>query len=72
MWMKFYVSAVALIEPQEKVPDCRDSKDNKFLELALAAKADILVSSDAHLLELHPFRGVDIVGLRELKGPLLV
>lgn len=40
----------------EKVRDCRDEKDNKFLELALAAKADLLVSSDIYLLELNPYR----------------
>ena len=33
-------------EPTIRVGDCRDPKDNKYLELALAAGADILVSSD--------------------------
>lgn len=63
---KLYQSAVPLVEVTEKVRDCRDEKDNKFLELALAAKADILVSSDVHLLELHPYREVEIIGLAEL------
>ena len=70
-WLKLYQSAVAMIEPQEKVTDCRDSKDNKFLELALAANAAVIVSSDVRLLELHPFRGIEIVGLRELKAGYL-
>ncbi len=65
-WARLYQSAVTLVEVTEKVQDCRDEKDNKFLELALAAKADILVSSDVHLLELHPFRRVEIIGLAEL------
>jgi predicted nucleic acid-binding protein len=54
------------VEVTEKVQDCRDEKDNKFLELALAAKADILVSSDVHLLELNPYRGIELIGLPEL------
>lgn len=66
-WATLYQSAVTLIEVTERVQDCRDAKDNKFLELALAAKADILVSSDIHLLELNPYRAIEIIGLQELK-----
>ena len=43
--------------PTERVTDCRDAKDNKYLELALAAGADPIVSSDDDLLVLHPWRG---------------
>jgi putative PIN family toxin of toxin-antitoxin system len=43
------------------VPTCRDPKDNPFLALAIACAADVLVSSDADLLVLHPWRGVPIV-----------
>ena len=45
----------------ERVTDCRDPKDNKYLELALAAKATTIVSSDDDLLVLHPWRGVRIL-----------
>ncbi len=47
--------------PAERVTDCRDPKDNKYLELALAAAADVIVSGDADLLVLHPWRGVRIL-----------
>jgi putative PIN family toxin of toxin-antitoxin system len=43
------------------MPSCRDPKDNKFLALAFAAKADALVSSDKDLLVLHPWHGIRIV-----------
>lgn len=66
-WVKLYQAAVAFVEITEKVQDCRDEKDNKFLELALAAKADVLVSSDIHLLELNPYRGIEIMGLQQFK-----
>ena len=40
---------------------CTDTDDIKFLELALAGKADTLISGDKHLLTLHPFQGIPIV-----------
>jgi putative PIN family toxin of toxin-antitoxin system len=51
----------AFFEPTEAVADCRDAKDDKYLELALAAGAWAIVSGDADLLVLHPWRGVRIL-----------
>ena len=51
----------ASFQPVERVTDCRDPKDNKYLELALAAGADRIVSSDDDLLVLNPWRGVRIL-----------
>ena len=48
-------------EPTVRVVDCRDPKDDKYLELALAAGAEIIVSGDEDLLVLHPWRGVRIL-----------
>lgn len=50
-----------LFAPTETVADCRDAKDDKYLELALAADARMIVSGDADLLVLHPWRGVRIL-----------
>lgn len=47
-----------LIEATQPVTECRDPKDDKFLELAVSAKADVLVWSGVHLLEMHPFLGL--------------
>lgn len=47
--------------PLERVTDCRDKKDNKYLELALASGAERIVSGDADLLVLHPWRGIRIL-----------
>jgi len=52
---------VVPIEISETVTDCRDSKDNKFLEVAVNGDADCIVSGDGDLLVLNPFRGVPIV-----------
>lgn len=45
----------------EVVFECRDPKDNKFLELAVSGRATHLISGDKDLLVLHPFRGIQIV-----------
>lgn len=50
-----------LVSVTEVVTACRDPKDNKFLELAVSAKATYLVSGDRDLLALHPFRGIPVV-----------
>jgi putative PIN family toxin of toxin-antitoxin system len=41
--------------------DCSDPKDNKFLELALAANAFCIVTGDKDLLVMHPFRNIAIL-----------
>jgi putative PIN family toxin of toxin-antitoxin system len=43
------------------VRDCRDEKDNKFLEVALAAKAKHLITGDQDLLMLDPWHGIRIL-----------
>jgi len=48
-------------EVTETITACRDPKDNKFLELAVAAKATCIITGDDDLLVLHPFRGIPIV-----------
>jgi uncharacterized protein len=40
---------------------CRDPKDDKFLELAVNGGAQLIITGDADLLALHPFRGIDIL-----------
>ena len=39
----------------------KDPADNKILECAVAAGADLIVSGDVHLLELKVFQGIRIV-----------
>ncbi len=50
-----------LFNPDIKIHDCRDPKDNKFLELALISNASCIVSGDQDLLILHPFRNIPIL-----------
>jgi putative PIN family toxin of toxin-antitoxin system len=43
------------------VTDCPDPADNKFLALAEAAEAELIVASDPHLTAMHPWRGIPIL-----------
>lgn len=49
------------VEPRRRWRVCRDPKDDKFLDVAVAGHADALVSGDEDLLVLHPFEGIPIV-----------
>ncbi len=60
-FLVLYSELAELIPITEHVTDCRDAKDNKFLDLAIASKAQILVSSDSDLLVLHPYRDIQIL-----------
>jgi uncharacterized protein len=63
-------ASASLITVTERVRICRDPRDDKFLELALAGAADLLVTDDADLLVLKTYRGTRILTSRELlEGP---
>lgn len=53
--------AAELVVIAEQVVACRDPTDDKFLELSVNGRADLIVSGDGDLLALHPFRGIPIV-----------
>ncbi|MFQ5953732.1 MAG: putative toxin-antitoxin system toxin component, PIN family [Kiloniellales bacterium] len=42
------------------VQECRDPRDDKFLEVAVNGEADLIVTGDDDLLALDPFRGIRI------------
>ena len=44
-----------------RLRECRDPKDDKFLELAIEGKATHIISGDQDLLMLSPFHGVAIL-----------
>jgi len=50
-----------LLDVTEPITACRDPQDDKFLSLAVSAKASVLVSSDQDLLCLCRFRGIHIM-----------
>jgi len=50
-----------LVTITEHIAAGRDPKDDKFLELAVNGRADVIVSGDADLLVLDRFRGIPII-----------
>jgi putative PIN family toxin of toxin-antitoxin system len=57
--------AAVYIDKVAEVSACRDPKDDKFLALALAGHANMILSGDQDLLVLHPFRGIKILTPRQ-------
>jgi putative PIN family toxin of toxin-antitoxin system len=55
------LAAAELVVIDERIAACRDPTDDKFLELAVNGKADLIVTGDADLLVLNPFREIPIV-----------
>jgi uncharacterized protein len=60
-FMTFLSSVVMPVMPSQKLAICRDSKDDKFLELALEASAATILTRDADLLVLNPFRSTEVI-----------
>ena len=62
--LAYFERVLPLFEPVKTtltINMCRDTSDNKILELAISGKADIIITGDRDLLVLHPFRGVSIL-----------
>ncbi len=71
-----WVEVVAVPEPPPKAPPCRDVHDLPFLHLAVAGRADALVTGDADLLalatprqragsDMHPHLNCNVLRLQE-------
>ncbi|MEO6844130.1 MAG: putative toxin-antitoxin system toxin component, PIN family [Ginsengibacter sp.] len=59
--LKQFKELAVFVEISETITDCRDPKDNKFLELAISANASCIITGDKDLLILNPFRGIPIL-----------
>ena len=49
------------VTPVEAPRVTEDPSDDKFLAAAVAARADAIISSDKHLLDVHPHEGIPIL-----------
>jgi putative PIN family toxin of toxin-antitoxin system len=59
------VEASLLVQPSESINECRDPKDNKYLELAISGHAESLITGDEDLLVLNPFKNIKIITVLE-------
>jgi putative PIN family toxin of toxin-antitoxin system len=56
--------AGTVVKPHRTVKILADEPDNRILECALEAKADVIVTGDTHLLNLREYRGIAILRLK--------
>jgi uncharacterized protein len=52
---------IEIVEVVQRVQASRDPDDDKFLEVAINGRADVVVSGDRDLLDLNPFRRIAIL-----------
>jgi predicted nucleic acid-binding protein len=59
-----------LVQPTATLRLSRDSGDDKFLECAVAGRADYIVSADADLLTLSAIQGIPILDAPDFRGEI--
>jgi putative PIN family toxin of toxin-antitoxin system len=59
------IKTAQFVDIAEVVKICRDPKDDKYLELAVNGKATYIVSGDADLLVLNPFKNIPILTVQD-------
>ena len=52
---------IEIVTVVQIVQASRDAKDDKFLEVAVNGRADVIVTGDRDLVALNPFRGIAIL-----------
>jgi uncharacterized protein len=66
-----YAALVSIVTPAViTLTITRDPTDDQVLAAALAAQADVIVSGDAHLLDLKSFLGISITNAAEAAARL--
>lgn len=60
-WLGKILAVAETVIIGERIVACRDPTDDKFLELAVNGRADLVVTGDPDLLDLNPFRDIPIV-----------
>jgi|SRR5215813_11339566 len=63
--LKLISRAAKVLRPPTSVHILADEPDNRILECALAAQADLIVSGDRHLRQLKKFQGISIIRLAD-------
>lgn len=63
--VKFVAAVANIVKPDDRIDLLKDDPDNRILECAKHACADIVVTGDRHLLSLKKFEGIRILTIRE-------
>ena len=64
-FLRTLIKEATFVEITETIQACRDSKDDKFLELAVSGGTPCLITGDEDLLILNPFREISILSPRQ-------
>jgi len=70
-FLRTFIREAVFVEVSQSIQACRDPKDDKFLELAVSGNASRLITGDADLLALSPFRGIEIVTPKQFLDSLM-
>jgi putative PIN family toxin of toxin-antitoxin system len=57
-FIRRWLQICTLVPVLSEIDDCRDAADNQFLALALDAGANVIITGDKDLLDLHPWREI--------------
>jgi len=63
--LKMIARATTIVRPSRAVGVLEDEPNNRILECAAMAQADLIVTGDHHLLHLREFEGIPIVRLAD-------
>lgn len=63
--LRVIVRAAVVVRPRRRVSALEDEPDNRILECAAEAGADLIVTGDRDLLRLREFEGIAIVRLAD-------
>lgn len=63
--LRVIARAAVLVRPRRRVATLEDEPDNRILECAAEAGADLIVTGDRHLLRLREFEGIAVVRLAD-------
>lgn len=59
-YVEWYVGISECVNVTKHVTACRDPKDDKFLSLAVSARADCIIAGDNDLLDMVAYDGIPI------------
>ena len=64
--LQIYQDSATVLKPKSlRKPVCRDPDDDELLAIALAGKAEIILTGDKDLLTLKQFQGIKILSPRQ-------
>ncbi|MBI2607802.1 MAG: putative toxin-antitoxin system toxin component, PIN family [Candidatus Doudnabacteria bacterium] len=59
--LNYFFASVNVVDRSERLNVVEDEEDNKFVEAAIEAGADYIITADQHLLKLEKYNGIKIV-----------